>query len=284
MVSNRRTTDLGHRGAVLVSVLLVVAALITLTVMQNERASANYAQVRMVQKRLQGYVYCSTALKALVEILKDDDNLYDGPDETWATLPVIPTPDGTLSIKIVPLNSRIPLVKLLDRDFSSRVEDALYKIDPDMDVEGLREYLKKQRPYSPGELFLKRKQFNLRATDMAYLNTEDTDGRININFAPEEVIDAYLPELEPFSEEIIKYREEHPFRDVSELRKIPGIDDQLYLSVQRYVTVKSPMLYVHVVSELGETEVDVSSVFSKSKGSARLLKYLEGVRFFYGGA
>ncbi len=284
MDNNSRKTNLGHRGTVLVLVLLVVSALITLTVMQNERASANYGEVKMMQKRIQGFVYCSTALKALIEILKEDDNLYDGPDETWATLPVIPTPDGTLSIKTIPLNSRIPLLKLLDEHYASRVEDALLKINPDMDVDGLKEYLKKRRPYSPGELFLSREAFNLRASDMAFLNTEDTDGRININFAPEEVINAYIPELEPFSEEIIKYREEHPFKDVSEIRKIPGIDDRLYLDVQKYITVKSPEIFVHVVSQIDDIEVDVSSVFSKTTGKAKLLKYLEGVKFFYGNA
>lgn len=284
MVGNSRKADLGHQGAVLVTVLLVVSALITLTVMQNERASAEYAEVKMVQERMQGYVYCSTALKALVEIIKDDDNHYDGPDETWASIPEIPTPDGSLSIMIVPLNSRIPLLKLLDEQYERRVEDALLRINPDMDIDGLREFLKKTKPYSPAELFLKKEDFNIRASDMALINTEDTDGRININFAPEDVINAYLPELEPFSEEIIKYRKEHPFKDVSELRKIPGIDDQLYLDVQKFITVKSPRLYGHVVSETGDAEVDVSAVFSKAPGKARLLKYLEGVRFFYGNA
>ncbi len=279
-----RKTDLGNRGAVLVLVLLVVSALITLTVMQNERASADYGEVKMVQMRMQGYVYCSTALKALVELLRDDDNLYDSPDETWASLPVIPTPDGTISIKIVPLNSRIPLLKLLDKQYATRVEDALLRINPDMDVDGLKEYLKKRRPYSPAELFLMRDSFKIRASDMALLNTEDTDGRVNINFASQDVINAYLPELEPFSEEIVKYRQEHPFKDVSELRRVPGIDDQLYLSVQKFITVKSNRLYVHVVSTMGDTEVDVSSVFSKAPSKAKLMKYLEGVRFFYGNA
>ncbi|RMG72192.1 MAG: hypothetical protein D6710_05115 [Nitrospirae bacterium] len=281
MVSDSRKTTIGNRGAVLVTVLLVVSALLTLTVMQNERASADYEAVSRVKGRLQGYVYCSTALKALVEILKEDDNLYDGPDESWAQLPTIPTEEGFLSIKIVPLNSRIPLLKINDEAFSERVEDALLNINPDMDVEAIREHLRSVKPYSATELFLRREAFNLKASDMAFINTEETDGRININFAPEEIIRAYLPELEPFIEEIVKYREEHPFKDISEIRKIPGIDDQLYLSVQGLITVKSPLLIVHVISEVADEAVDVISVFQKGSKSARILKYFEGARFFY---
>ena len=284
MEHNRRSFDLrDHRGAVLVSVLVIVASLIALTITQTERASSEYEDIVTAQNRLQGYIYCSTALKGLINVIKEDDNYYDYPGEDWADIPPVPTPEGYVYIQVVPLNSRLPMRMLVDKDEkrAQRTENAIKEINPDIDIDALRDFLKKQTPYSTGVLYNRKGEFNLRQKDISLLNPETTDGKININFAPAEVIAAYLPELETYVDEIIRYRQEHPFEDISEIRKVPGIDDELYLQVQRYITVKSNLFYVYVASEVRGTTVEITAIIKRTSGKASIVKYFEQAKVFY---
>ncbi|NOX19772.1 MAG: general secretion pathway protein GspK [Nitrospirae bacterium] len=285
MEHHRWTFDIKDRsGAVLISVLVIVASLISLTVTQTERASTEYEGITLSQNRLQGYIYCSTALKGLVKVFDEDDNYYDHPGEGWAEIPPLPTPEGYVYIRVVPLNSRLPLRMLTSKDdqMMQRIENAIREIDPDIDIDGLREYLKQDTPFSIGELYIHRDEFGMKAKDISFFNTEETDGKININFAPPEVLTAYLPELETYVDEIIKYRDEHPFEDISELRKVPGIDDELYLQIQKFITVKSSYFYVQVSSEVNKTTVDVTAVMRRSSGKTKVVKYFEKAKVFYG--
>lgn len=70
--------------------------------------------------------------------------------------------------------------------------------------------------------------------------TISSDGKVNINTAPKEVLMALTHELsESLAQSIIDYRKEHPFRGVGDLRKVTGMPEGIYRNLARISTVQS---------------------------------------------
>lgn len=67
-----------------------------------------------------------------------------------------------------------------------------------------------------------------------------SDGKININTAPKEVLMCLNDKIdESLAEAILAFRRDESFMKVDDLKKVPGIDDALLNLVKSWVTVKS---------------------------------------------
>jgi general secretion pathway protein K len=77
---------------------------------------------------------------------------------------------------------------------------------------------------------------------MDYL-TIYSDGKININTAPKEVIESLSEDLDRAqAAAIVEYRKEQKFESIDDLRKVPGldnIDDHIIAQMREWITVKS---------------------------------------------
>lgn len=273
------------KGSILIVVLLIITALLAITLLRGEHVSAEYETVTKMKNRMQGYIYCATTIKGITNLLGDDSNYYDGPDEIWASLPPLPTPDGMVSAYVVPLNSRIPLLSLLSKkeDLSNRVASSFEKLKSSVGIDKLIEWLSAHTPYSIGEL-----EFNSKFESegfnkdlLSYYTVEQTGGKININFAPPEVLTAFLPELEPYVDDILSYRESSPFKDISELRRVPGITDEIYLEVQPYITVKSSYFYIFTTSDVNGTTSSAQAIVRRDRKRVSVVKYFEDAKDYY---
>lgn len=76
-----------------------------------------------------------------------------------------------------------------------------------------------------------------------------TDGRVNINSAPLEVLITIDGITEETAEAIINYRKERPFEKTEDLRNVPGISMRLYQSLQGRYTVKAHIYGIKVIAE-----------------------------------
>jgi len=52
-----------------------------------------------------------------------------------------------------------------------------------------------------------------------------------------------LPELQTYTDEIIKYRENNTFGDISEIRKATDIPNDVYQAITEFISVKSEDFY-----------------------------------------
>ncbi|VAX34180.1 hypothetical protein MNBD_NITROSPIRAE03-318 [hydrothermal vent metagenome] len=273
------------KGSVLIAVLIVVAASLSLLLLKNEKVVAQYDEVASAHKIQQGYIYCDSVIKGITRLLEDDKNTYDSSEDLWAALPTIPTTEGYITIVVVPLNSRISITEVSSRNekLRRRTEDAVERLLSDSSEQIDLESLRNLRPYSLGELRLLPGFSSLPKDLLGYFTVEDTAGKLNINFAGESVMAAFLPEIEPLTEAIIKYRESTPFKDISQIRKVPGMTDDVYLAIQPYITVSSSFFYVFAEAEVGGTKTRAGAIVKKGSGKIKILKYFEEAEEFYVG-
>jgi len=85
------------------------------------------------------------------------------------------------------------------------------------------------------ELFGEKKSKRL----MDYL-TIYSDGKININTAPKEVLESLGENMDSaLAEAIVEYRKGEKFESIDDLRKVPGMDGEVLAEIGEWITVKS---------------------------------------------
>lgn len=86
---------------------------------------------------------------------------------------------------------------------------------------------------------------NRPAVDLTAFLTVYTDGRININTAPSQVLQCLSDHVDAsVAEAIIDYRKTEEFRNVSDLAKVPGLKTDILSGVTTMLTVKSSALTI----------------------------------------
>ncbi len=77
------------------------------------------------------------------------------------------------------------------------------------------------------------------------------DGYININTAPQEVIQTLYEGMDPLSARmIVERREQSPFRSTAELRNVPGITQAMYFELAAVSTVRPNQPYFAVTAKV----------------------------------
>ncbi len=107
-----------------------------------------------------------------------------------------------------------------------------------------------------------------------YLTVLSQENKININFASKKVIEAFLPEIADYSEDIISYRQDNPFKDISQIRNI-GIDDETYLKILKYISVKSSLFKLKILVIVNSFSFNYEAVVKRDNGKTKILKYIE---------
>ncbi len=76
------------------------------------------------------------------------------------------------------------------------------------------------------------------------------DGKININTAPRLVIQALSEHMDAtLAQVIFNQRERQPFENVAQLRKLPGMTDNVYRSIKDAITVEAKDRFYRVTSQ-----------------------------------
>ncbi|MDY7000883.1 MAG: type II secretion system protein GspK [Thermodesulfobacteriota bacterium] len=207
-------------------------------------------------------------------LLEDGDDLADTPLNSWAK----PWEDEKHGLKIVitPCNAFLNLNNLNPGKTDNRVQNAtrvmlnnkglapenleslLDWLDPDKNkrLHGAEDsaYILALKDYTPRNKSLTRPEEALLAlgwetVDPVWFGERFTvwgEGGVNLNFASEELIKAFLPELENYFTPIQNLRQDKGFTSISELDDIIGVD--LRNKIDEYVTVSSK--YFRVIIEV----------------------------------
>lgn len=172
----------------------------------------------------------------------------------------------------------------LDESLADTMADWI-DIDDELRQNGAEgfDYKRLPRPYTPrngymdsiGELLMIKgydhKAFNI----LEPLVTTYTDGLININTAPREVLFALSDEMdEGLVDGIIRYRESVPFKDKADIFKVPGFET-LGFDLQGKITVTSKTFRVFSRATVNEAVREVEAVVQIDGGRDRVRYWRE---------
>ncbi len=296
------------KGSILITALVVISLCTSLALFIHEKSTGSYGAVADLQDEYQGAIYAMTAVAAIESVFSYDDAKSDGREDLWNSIPPIPVDKGFLTVHIAPLNARFP-VNALSQDnetLRERYETGFEKLMTLLEFENadfrdLEDWLgtgnvsserfdENNTPYSTkgaalntlAELaYIPAFENNYKELSK-YLSIGESGYKININLAPEEVILAVLPELEPYISDILSAREEEDFKDVSDIYEIMGSSAQEeYNAILPYFDVKSSMFYVKIELNVGEDNKYYHILFRRSGKSAKPVKYIEGGNIEY---
>lgn len=123
---------------------------------------------------------------------------------------------------------------------------------------------KNNQPDSVDELRLVKGYTPTTMKKLSPFVTVYTDGLVNINTAPKEVLRALSDEItEEMAERVIKYRERTPFEDTAGIRKVAGFET-LGFSLQGRISVKSDIFRIISRGEYNEGGREVESIVDVS--------------------
>lgn len=291
------------KGSILVTVLIIIAACTTLVLFIHEKTMTAFGSVITLQNDYQGAIYAMTAVEALEMAFQYDEENYDSEQDIWAQIPTIPLDNGFMTVYIKPLNAKVPLAGLVSNDekLRTRTETAVSQLLSELDltepdIEELKTWVGSSDP--TGERFdensapYSEKSSQLQTlAELAfidsfkneykkltpYVSIAGDNNKINLNLASAEVIKAYVPELEPYVEDIISTREEEPLKNVSALYEIMGaaMQDE-YSKILPYIDVKSSLFYIKLELNIGDDNLYYHLLVQRNGKSVTPVKYIEG--------
>jgi len=289
---------------ILIVVLITMAALVSMVLVLERRSSINFDYSSRLLMQNQAALYFSSAIKVAKKLLENDTNDYDSKDDEWFNLPPFKASNDTfVSLSIFPVNAKININAVVDKDkaLRARTQTAFLYILSDKGESG-NDMLKNLLlwfspkgandytvlPYKPTE----KPFYSLKEVDYVksfggfsskfhnYFTVANTMGKININFAPKEVIENYLPELSDCVDDIIEYRKRKPFKNITELRNVGCVSDEAYLKVLPYLTTKSSIFDVRVGVKIGDESFQAEMLLKRDGKSVKVIKYFEGKGFY----
>ena len=295
---------LNNRGVILIVVLITMAALVSMVLVLERRSSVNFDYSSRLLMQNQAALYFSSAIKVAKKLLKNDNNGYDAEEDEWFNLPPFKASSDTLvSLSIFPVNAKININGVIDKNktLRAKIQSAFLYILSDRGENGsdmLKNLLlwfspKSANDYTDLPYKPTRKPFySLKEVDYVkgfgsfsskfhnYFTAADTMGKININFAPKEVIENYLPQLSDCVDDIVDYRKKKPFKNITELRNVGCISDEVYLKVLPYITTKSTLFDVRIGVKIGDESFQAEALLKREGKSVKVLKYFEGKGFY----
>ena len=294
--------------SILVTVLIIIAACTTLVLFIHEKTMTAFGSVITLQNDYQGAIYAMTAVEALEMAFQYDEANYDSEQDVWAQIPTIPLDNGFMTVYVKPLNAKVPLAGLVSNDekLRERTETAVSQLLSELDltepdIEELKTWVgssdptgerfdENSAPYSAkssqlqtlAELAFIESFKNEYKQLTPYVSIAGDGNKINLNLASAEVIKAYVPELEPYVEDIISTREAEPLKNVSALYEIMGaaMQDE-YSKILPYIDVKSSLFYIKLELNIGDENLYYHLLVQRNGSSVTPVKYIEGNNIDY---
>ena len=133
-----------------------------------------------------------------------------------------------------------PLLDWLDADDMERQDGAEAYFYQNLD----EPYPCANGPFlTPGQIFLVKGMGKLQRFEgkrlLDYL-TIYSDGKVNINTAPSEVLQSLGESMDAaLAETIIEFRRDEDFMSIEDLRNVPGMSDEVFAEMRDWITIKS---------------------------------------------
>ena len=106
---------------------------------------------------------------------------------------------------------------------------------------------------------------------MDYL-TIHSDGKININTAPKEVLESLGENMDSaLAEAIVEYRKEESFESIDDLGKVPGMDDDVLAEIREWITVKSSTFSIEAHVNCNGAVASIRTIAQRQGNTAKLI-------------
>lgn len=300
-----------NRGTVLIYVLIIISFSVAIAFLINENSTNNYEATYDLYFHNQAYIYANSNLDIIKSFFEIDDDAYDSPLDLWANIPPINVENGVINFTITPINSKIN-INLLgeegDTDINVRIVDAVETILEDENINSItpgiiKDWIDKDNEptddgreeytYDRNGLIYKIKNKPLDTImELAYIDNYDTykklkyyfttldeDKKININFCSDKVLKAYLPELSSYIQDLIDYRRNNEYKDISDIRKASYISDDEYVKAVNFLTVKSNSYYIKIIVKLIDSKYTYHILYNRKE--QKVEKFIQGLNNEY---
>ncbi len=246
-----------NNGVALVLVLLVVSILVVAVLEFNYTSRVNAAVSHARHGRLQAACLARGGVNFARALLEADDRniMLD----TWADIPPVFTGNGSFRIEIIDEERFVNVNNLLSKNEKIR--------------EGTQRVLSNLLALSgvePGLLADLYERLPLQTKDglPEYLTVFPQEGRININTAPQVVLQSLSEEIsEDMAEAIIDYRSKVPFRSIAQLMPIVGRD--VFARIKDTITVRSTTFTIVSIGRAGRYRQEIIAVVSRRRAAEK---------------
>jgi len=99
-----------------------------------------------------------------------------------------------------------------------------------------------------------------------------SDGKVNINKAPKEVLESLGENMDSaLAGAIVDYRKEESFESIEDLRKVPGMDDEVIAEISEWITVKSSTFSIETHVNCNGAVASIRTVAQRQGSKAKLI-------------
>ncbi len=259
--------------------VLVIAALLSLLVIEFSfimRVDTRITEYRQADRT--DYHLGRGGVSLAKYFLRMDSPLVDSLNDIWALeFPAITEEKGIVNIMISDEDGKINVNRLVDRsgEINTKVYGMLERLldaageDPGA-AAGIAEELRRRG----GEGFFTRDEIlGIPGAEgiLEYI-TIYTDGAVNINTAPEIVLESLSGSIDaPLAKEIAAYRDVSPFGSLSQLAAVPGVSEDVMREISSAAKVRSEIFRIEVHVDSGGRRKSIISVVERRRSDFRVL-------------
>jgi general secretion pathway protein K len=295
-----------NKGTILIYVLIIISFSVAIAFLINENSTKNYEATYDLYFHNQAYIYAISSIDIINGFFEVDEDSYDSPLDIWNNIPPIKVENSIINFEITPANVKIN-INLLgeegDTNTYIRIVDAIETIFQEESINSLtpgiiKDWIDNDREpaddgreeytYDRQGLIYKVKNKPLDTTmELAFIDNYnsynklknyftilDEDKKLNINFCDIKVLKAYLPELTSYAEDIVDYRLNNEYKDISDIRKATYISDEEYIKAVNFLTVKSNMYYIKVIVKILDSKYTYHILYNRK--DQRIEKFIQG--------
>jgi general secretion pathway protein K len=295
-----------------VLVLIIISVLFPIVLAFNSSSMISFLQASNFRDSIYALELARSGIEGAIALIEQDDASYDSEDDKWAILlPMISVGEGVLNVRIEDEDRKINVNQLVKNNTVDRrmerhlrrlierlggnpdVVDALIDwIDADNEptgTGGAEESFYREMGYSckNGPLEVMDELFLIKGFDKEllvekglkdYLTIEPTDGRINVNTAPLEVLLDLHEELrEGLCEEIVRKRDEVPFKKLTDVKEVIGFSESLYAKIAPFIKVNSTIFKIESSYSIGRMRKTVTAVVKREGDGVRIVSWRESL-------
>ncbi len=271
-------------------ILVVLGFFLVLSgVISDEFLSVRRTEMMVCRYYLKQQVYheAVSALKLLSFYFKEDDSSYDTLNDLWASPIALPLPEGEIRVQVED-EERYLNLNLVRTEAGFRVVRRLFEelritsLSPELlrvwvGGPGFwdRAYPPKKAPLDSLEelLFLgmSREDFYGKTEGFTFypglsmLTTVWSNGRVNLNTAPPEVLMALSPRIDRIlAERLLEYRQTHPLKKIEDVILVEGFNFEILHDLRPWAAVKSENFRVTVEVKVGEVEGELKAIVQRT--------------------
>lgn len=298
------------KGFILITVLIIISLLFPVVLSFYGKSQINLLQAENFRDTIQASRMAQSGVEVAIGLLTSDDATYDGRTDKWAlSFPVIDEENMRVEVTIIDDDSKININTLIGKDgkLNNDIKDRLRSlierlggksnfvntvldwIDPDNIVTepgGAEDNEYKEFGYTAkngamdtlDEFFLlkgfDKELFGKNGLDK-FITTAPTDGKLNINTAPIEIL-FDLGFREGLVQEIVNARENEPFRQLEDIWRVLGIDSKsLPQGIDQKIKVNSSIFTVRSTCTTKKVIKGIEAILQRDKEGVKVLSWRE---------